>query len=203
MSVTVDHEDLACDAMGLTTVGQLLTHLNRDNRLVVHLLIDGREPDLGRLGQLRAAPLAGHTLFVETVQPQQIALEVLAEVDAQLADADRLKSEAVDLLQRGTPAPAMERLSGCFTAWNAARESLEKTTQLLRIDVETVTVGGRTLADLLTGFADQLKQVKLALEDRDFVSLADVLQYEMTQTTESWRQAIAFVRRAAGGSRAA
>src|SRR3712207_2865253 len=112
MSVTVDHEDLACEAMGLTTVGQLLSHLNKDNRLVVHLLIDGREPDLGRLGQLRAAPLAGHTLFIETAQPQQIALEVLAEVDAQLADADRLKAEAVDLLQRGTPAPAMERLSG-------------------------------------------------------------------------------------------
>lgn len=203
MSVTVDHEDLAFEAMGLTTVGQVLSHLNRDKKLVVHLLLDGRRPDLGRLGQLRAAPLARHTLFIETAEPQQVALDVLAEVDAQLADADRLKDEAVDLLSRGTPAPAMERLSGCFTAWNAARESLQKTTQLLRIDVATVTVGGQTLADLLAAFTDQLKQVKLALEDRDFVSLADVLQYEMTENTEQWRQAIAFVRRAAGGSRAA
>jgi hypothetical protein len=97
----------------------------------------------------------------------------------------------------------MERLSGCFTAWNAARESLQKTTQLLRIDVDTVTVNGRTLADLLADFTDQLREVKLALEGRDFVSLADVLQYEMTETTEHWREAIGFVRRAAGGARAA
>ncbi|MDB5294389.1 MAG: hypothetical protein JWO31_372, partial [Phycisphaerales bacterium] len=163
MSVTVDHEEMACTDLGLTTVGHVLTRLQRDNRLVVSLLIDGQQPDLRRAGQLRAAPLAGHTLFIETVEPQAIALEVLDEVDAQLADADRLKADAIDLLQRGTPAPAMERLSGCFTVWNAARESLEKTTQLLRIDVEAVRVGTRTLADLLLDFTDQLKQIKASL----------------------------------------
>ena len=45
MSVTVDHEDLAVDAIGLTTVGQVLSHLQRDNKLVVNLLIDGSRPD--------------------------------------------------------------------------------------------------------------------------------------------------------------
>lgn len=199
MSVTVDYESLEASSLGLTTVGHVLSHLQRDNRLVVNLLIDGQKPDLGRLGQIRAAPLDGHTLFIETAEPQEIALEVLTEVDAQLEDGDRLKGEAVDLLQQNNPAAAMERLSGCFTIWNAARESIQKTTQLLRIDVERIQIAGRTLADLLLDFTEQLKQVKASLEGRDFVSLADILQYEMTQTTTHWREAIAYVRRAAGG----
>ena len=199
MSVTVDHESLAAESLGLTTVGHVLTHLQRDNRLVISLLIDGEKPDLGRLGQIRAAPLNGHTLFIETAEPQAIALEVLGEVDAQLEDGDRLKDEAVDLLQQNNPAAAMERLSGCFTIWNAARESIQKTTQLLRINVEQIEVAGRSLGDLLMDFTDQLKQIKSSLEGRDFVSLADILQYEMTQTTTHWREAVAYVRRAAGG----
>ena len=201
MSVTVDHETLAARELGLATVGQVLTHLQRDNRLVVNLLVDGARPDLQQMGQLRASPLAGHTLFIETVEPQAIARDVLDEVDLQLVDAERMKGEVVEYLQRNSPPAAMERLSGCFTIWNAARESLEKTTQLLRIDIEAVRLPSGTLASLMADFADQLRKIKLALEDRDFVSLADILAYEMTRTTERWQEAISFVRRAAGARR--
>jgi hypothetical protein len=197
MSVTVDDQDLAVESMGLTTIGQVLHHVQQDNRLVINLLVDGQEPDLAKMGHLRAAPLAGHTLFIETAEPQAVALDVLAEVDAELSRGDRLKSEVVDYLQKNAPAPAMERLSGCFTIWNAARESLEKTTQLLRIDLEQITLeGGCTLASAMNAFADHLRQIKAALEARDYVTLADVLAYEMTETTGHWRQAIGQVRRA-------
>ena len=40
MSVMVDHERLEVEALGLRTVGQVLSHLQKDNRLVVNLLID-------------------------------------------------------------------------------------------------------------------------------------------------------------------
>lgn len=203
MSVIVDDEDLAVEQMGLTTVGQVLHHVQRDRRLVVHVLLDGAEPDLSQVGRLRAAPLAGHTLFIETAEPREVALDVLADVDAGLDDADRLKAEVVEHLQSNAPAAAMERLSGCLTAWNAARESIEKTTQLLRIDVEGIRLDDRTLAESLAAFAGQLRQVRSALEARDYVALADVLAYEMTRTTDEWRQAVAVVRRAVTGSRAA
>src|SRR5687768_1685856 len=44
MSVIVDQQPLAAETLGLTTVGQVLAHLKRDNRLIVHVLIDGKEP---------------------------------------------------------------------------------------------------------------------------------------------------------------
>ena len=43
MSVIVDDQTIPAEQLGLTTLGQLLNHLQRDNRLVVHVLIDGQE----------------------------------------------------------------------------------------------------------------------------------------------------------------
>ena len=195
MSVTVDDETLEVEALGLRTIGQVLSHVHRDNRLVVNLLIDGREPDFDRLPQVRQSPVNGHTLFIETAEPREMALEVIAEVESQLREADRLKGEAVELLHKsGGGAKAMEKLSGCFSTWQSAQESVVKVARLLRIDLDEVRVAGRSLSALIGGFSGQLRQVRGALESRDFVALADVLAYEMTETTTDWRGALSAVR---------
>jgi hypothetical protein len=195
MAVTIDHETLAADDLGLTTIGHVLSHVQTRNRLVINMLVDGEEPDLERMGEVKREPLTGHTLFIETAEPRAMALEVLDEVEQQLDEADRLKGEAVDLLQRNAAVRAMERLSGCFSTWHHAQESLLKTAQLLRIDLTRVTVAGRSLVDVVGEFVAQLREVKQAMEFRDFVALADVLTYEMTETSSNWRGAIGAMRR--------
>lgn len=194
MSVMVDHEPLAAEKMGLRTVGQVLSHLQRDNRLVTNLLIDGREPDLGRISAIRQSLLTGHTLFIETADPALMALDALNEVEGQLQETDRLRTDAVEMLQHGQSNRAMEKLSGCFSIWQTAQESVLKVGQLLRIDLDTVLVEGSPLPELLTGFGDQLRNIKTALENRDFVTLADILTYEANQTSDQWRAAFDALR---------
>jgi hypothetical protein len=190
MSVTVDHRPLATENLGLKTLGQVLAHLQKDNRLVVHVLIDGEEPDLDHLPQVKQKPVSGHTVFIETADPRQMALEVLDEVSHALDEADRLKTEAADLIQRNQNAPAMEKLAGCFTTWQHAQESVLKTAQLLRIDLAKVRAGEISMHQLFEEFSRQLKQIRTSLENRDFVTLGDLLLYETTQTSAQWRGAI-------------
>jgi hypothetical protein len=57
-----------------------------------------------------------------------------------------------------------------------------------------VTIDGRSLCDVMNEFCGQLREIKQAMEDRDFVTLADVLTYEMTQTSRQWREAIGAMR---------
>jgi hypothetical protein len=194
MSVTVDHQPLQADELGLRTVGQVLAHLQKDNRLVVHVLIDGCEPDLSRLGIVRREAIDGRELFIETADPRQLAIDALSEVGEQLKEADRLRIEASDLLQRSTPFKAMEKLSGCFSTWQHAQESVLKTAQLLRIDLSTLLVGTISLTDLLAEFTAQLRDIKSALENRDFVGLNDILRYEATRTSDKWRGALQALR---------
>jgi hypothetical protein len=190
MSVTVDRLPLRTEEMGLQTLGQLIAHLQKDNRLVVHVLVDGEEPDLSQMGTVRKIPLSEHTLFVETADPRQLALQALSEVDAQLDEADRLRGEASDLIVQGQNQRAMEKLSGCFSTWQNAQESVLKTAQLLRLDLSTLRADGHPLTEMVGGFADQLRQIKSALEERDFVLLNDILTYEAPETTGRWRSAV-------------
>jgi hypothetical protein len=194
MSVTIDREPLLADKLGLRTVGQVLAHAQRDNRLVTSLLIDGSEPDLDRIGTVRQSLLNGHTVFIETTDPRQMALDVLAEVEEQLSQTDGFRAEAIDLLQRGQPSRAMEKLSGCFSAWQTAQDSVLKTSQLLRIDLESVRVWDRPLNEVLHGFAGHLRDIKSSLEQRDFVTLSDILTYEAADTSSQWRDALAAMR---------
>ncbi len=191
MSVTVDHRPLAAENLGLKTLGQVLAHLQKDsNRLVVHVLIDGEEPDLDHLGKVKQSPVSGHTVFIETADPREMAIDVLDEVESALDEADRLKTEAADLLQRNQNAPAMEKLAGCFTTWQHAQESVLKTAQLLRIDLALIRAGKGTMHELFEEFSRQLKQIRTSLESRDFVTLSDLLLYETTETSAQWRSAI-------------
>ena len=123
-----------------------------------------------------------------------MAMDALHEVEHQLSEADRLKSDAVDLLQSNNVEKAMQKLSGCFSTWQNAQESITKTAQLLRLDLELMRVEDQSLSQLIRDFAVTLRSIKLSLEARDFVTLCDILTYETTQTTDRWRQALEMMR---------
>jgi len=194
MSVTVDRQPLPAEALGLQTLGQLIAHLQKDNRLVVHVLIDGQEPDLSQMPSVRKVALNQHTLFIETADPRELAFQALGEVEAQLSEADRLRTEASDLIVKSQNQKAMEKLSGCFSTWQHAQESVLKTAQLLRLDLADVQVAGRPLPEMVSEFAAQLRQIKTALENRDFVLLNDILTYEAVETTTTWLAAVSSLR---------
>ena len=196
MSVTVDDSPLAAEELGLQTVGEVLAHLQRDKRLITSLLIDGRQPDLERIGVVRQSSLTGHTIYIETADPRQMAIDVLAEVEQQLSQTDAFRTEAIEHLQRNQPNKALEKLSGCFAIWQAAQESVVKISQLLRLDLERIRVHSRPLQALLLEFATQLRNIKSALEGRDFVTLSDILAYEATETSHDWRDALRAMRNA-------
>jgi hypothetical protein len=92
----------------------------------------------------------------------------------------------------------MEKLSGCFSTWQHAQESVLKTAQLLRLDLAAVRADGQPLTSMVREFADQLRQIKSALENRDFVQLNDILTYEAPQSTARWRGAVTSLRTAIG-----
>lgn len=191
MSVTIDHQPLAAEDLGLKTVGELLAHVQKDRRLVVHILIDGQAPAPGQFAALRNTQIAGHTIYVETADPRQLALEVFDGVSAQLDEAEQARRRACDLLARNQPSSALEQLSICLRAWQHAQEAIGKTAALLRIPLENVRVDDGPLSAALESFAAHLKQIRAALEQRDYVMLNDVLAYETEAVADRWRRCIA------------
>lgn len=186
MGVTVDDVSLEVDRLGLSTVGEVLSHVARGNRLVVQLLLDGSEPDLGRIDVLRSETLSGRTLFIETVQPLDIARDVLESVGESMREADALRIDAAEQFRAGQASAALQKLSGCFALWINGQDSIGKVAKLLKLDLTRVQVDTRSAEELLAGFAGQLRQLRDALEARDHVLCCDVLTYDMESARQDW-----------------
>lgn len=199
MSITIDDATLDAPGLGLNTVGEVLSHVARGNRLVVQLLIDGSEPDLARMEDLRARSVKDCSLFIETVQPQAICCDVLDGIDDAMAEANTHRETAASLFREGKPSEALQKLAACFATWQHAQESLAKVAKLLRADLSRVRMtSGQTVEELLTTFAADLRQLRDGLETRDHTLCCDVLTYDMEHTTDGWTQATTALRALAG-----
>jgi len=53
---------LHAETLGLKTIGQVLSHLQQQDRLVINVLIDGQEPDLNQLGNIKQSTITGRTV---------------------------------------------------------------------------------------------------------------------------------------------
>ena len=162
--------------------------------MIEELRREGRDLILVTHQMAFARRVADHAIFVETAEPRDIATDALDEVELQMEEAERLTSEAVALLQKNQPAGAMQKLSGCFTTWHAAQESVDKTAQLMRIKLDDISTAGEPLSRVMLEFGNQLRSIRDALESRDYVTLGDVLTYETPATTRKWRAAMSALR---------
>jgi hypothetical protein len=198
MSITIDERELSIsEVAGMSTVGHVLQHASARNRLVVRLSIDGEEPRYDQLEQLRAQPLAGKAVFVETIEPVALADEICSNVNTLLDEADQMRLGAIEHLGAGEHAEALKKLGACFNAWMHSQESVSKLGRLLRLDLDRITLGdadNTTLANWLNGFARQLADIRTALEGRDFVALSDILAYEADRAGEMWKASIRALR---------
>ena len=59
-----------------------------------------------------------------------------------------------------------------------------------KLDVNAIAVNDEPLMDLISRPKDVLLQIKDALQSRDYVLLADILQYEFHEVTEQWQAVI-------------
>ena len=194
MSVTIDHESLASETLGFETLGQVLLHAQREDRLVVNLLIDGEQPDLSEMSSLRKFPLLGKTVYIETAKPAEMALDVLDDLQAQLIESEQNKSKAADLLQHNQLPAAMEQLGIYFSTWQAAQEAVVRTSQLLKLDLESLHVDSESVSQILEEFSATLRQTRQTLVDRDYVALTDQLLYETDATCDRWISVLDAIR---------
>jgi hypothetical protein len=145
---------------------------------------------------VRNIPLENRTVFIETADPRQAALEALKQVDEQLNQADQLKTETADLLRASQWTPALNKLTRCLQCWLDTQQAVSGVARLVKIDLETLRIADQPLSLQLTQFADQLRQIQSALQAGDLVGLTDLLVYETADTSSQWRGAVEAVRMA-------
>ena len=194
MAVIIDDEDFNAGKLGLGTLGQVLLHLQRNNRLVIRLLIAGEAPDPAHIDSIRCTGLSDHVIYFETVDARQTALDSIALAQQRVAQADGFKDEAAELLRQNQWAAAMQKLSECLARWREAQQTVLAVSKYFSLNLERITVKGEALSVSLHQFAVRLRDIQTALQAEDAVGLTDLLAYETAQCGQWWSGALDGVR---------
>ncbi|MEM8875966.1 MAG: hypothetical protein AAGD32_17105 [Planctomycetota bacterium] len=180
MSVTVDGE--AMNTTEMSNVGDVIDRLTGENRMITQLLIDGVEPNLDDQAALRTRPIDGGEIYIESASPAVVASEVLEAAILRLDEAEREAATAADLVQQTDATPGVARLSQAFSRWSEAQHAVGQVLGLLNLDPAAFQLPA-TMDEL----AAHLREMKQAVEREDYVTLADVLQYDLPGTLGTWR----------------
>jgi hypothetical protein len=160
----------------------------QQGRVIVDVVLDGTAVDENELekvcaGEIDAEP---EEVRLHTADPLELTTVVLQQAEETLQQAVRLQGEVGELLQTGEQEEAMQKLTTPMELWGQVYQAVVQSALLLNIDFGKLEVGGESADRIVTGLAEQLRQVRDALVNEDQVALADELSYELSDTAGRW-----------------
>lgn len=157
-------------------------------RMIVEIVCDGIDLVGGDLQAGLAEPADKYKCIdIKTGTPEELVSVALMQGQEILSESGALRSTAVEKLSAGRVEEAMTCLGDCIAKWRSVHDALDKSIQLLDIDPATHMVGDRPMTELILDPQTLLEEIKSTLLAKDFVQLADILEYEFEAVIENWR----------------
>ena len=203
MKIFVDNEPIEQeDVSGVPTVEdalqQVQAEFGRLGRVVVSVRCDGKEIPANEMAQTLVKPIESfERVDVLTGTKEGLVLEAMTQASACIADTEETCKLVAELLKQGDTAEATKTLGRCLKVWQQIHEAVAKSIEMLGLDLDGVTSEGETLIAVITKPKRALLEMRDALQAKDYVLLADILEFEFTEAMESWRTIIAELHREA------
>jgi len=197
MTLLLDELEVKPGTGEAETLGNAMTwvqaRLRNTDKVVVKVEVAGQLLDGPSLDANHALPLAGRAVAFSTASRVKLTHSMLGKLAALVDFLGQQHPHIAGLLEKGETAKAMELLGGALAAWGQIHEGFRSLTQLLQISLDDLMVGERPAAELITDFKLQLEEIGAAIQKRDLVLLADILQYEMDRAVENWKGLLAAI----------
>jgi len=195
MQIMVDGQERPQTDLKGRTIGDILLEIKRgvstSGRIVVGIICDGEAVSPERIQDVLKETADRYGLIdFQTAQPKELARNSLLACREFLNDIEHGSRDIVADLQQSQVQTAMGRMGPMFSKLNDAYRGLQGTMQLLNIDPESVELSSGTAGKFMTALVDKLRNVKEALENQDYVSWADLFQYELDPAIVEWRQLV-------------
>lgn len=202
MEVYVDDVPIDTVFEGAATLEDALAHVQSHScpadHLVIGLRCDGQDvPGNAMADTLRRPASSCELLEVFTGTKATLVTDAMAQASACLTETQEACQRVAGLLTEGKTVEAAEALGECLRVWQQIHEAVAKSIQMLQLDASKTTVNDEPLLAAITKPKEILLQVKEALQVRDHVLLADILQYEFPEVTAQWHAIIAKLRQEA------
>jgi hypothetical protein len=191
MSITLDGAALPLATADGNTLASVLETARRHcapQRLIVGVIVNGVQ-HAGDALEARLTDAVSGSDRVECVTADRIELVR----DALLDLADRAQALGDDVpeiatgLNGGQTAEAMTALGEFVNAWQTSWRALRQCGQVAGWDLFGADFGGLSVREHIDALSAKLRELQAALQNRDFVLVADLAHYELPVLCQTWR----------------
>lgn len=185
MRVTLDDTTLLETA---GTLGEALAAARdaaeRRGRIIVEVLCDGEpaSPDELSSADALSRPARASEVSLISADPRELVATTFDDAASALQDLRETQRELAEKIHKGSITEATAVLGEVLEVWSAARQALEQGSEMASIDL----TNDDTVADLAAGLTERLREVMRAVEQRDWSTLADELEYDLAEQAERW-----------------
>lgn len=189
MRVYLDDECVSEQSTGLAAgLRAAVDQAQTRGRIVIEVHADG-EPLPGESlddPDSHSAPIG--ELRLKSAPPRTFLKMTLHEAADALEQAERAQKEAADLLERGDAKSGFDRLGVAFVLWDAARDVLSKSQQILGIDLDTLRQDPPSVADSVASLCRTLDAARDSIGKEDWATLSDLLRFDLAEEGARWRE---------------
>lgn len=177
------------------TLGQLFERLNMhfdaEKLAVVGLRLNGAPVDLAGQESLWDTPCASHAkLELEALPHAELSRRTLADLKDLLTKCPGACLEAASLFQTGASQDALSKLDNIFQVWAVLFQSLSDAAKFHSFRLNDIVISGQALPAFLAALSEMIRRMQEAVKARDYVTVADLLEYDMAEAVPSWLMAL-------------
>ncbi|HEY7791065.1 MAG TPA: hypothetical protein VIC33_11160 [Vicinamibacterales bacterium] len=174
------------------TWGKLLAGVDRDaaarGEVVTAVRFDGVDEPTFRQPAHAALPLTGfERIEIETTPPSELIDEALAQGALSLAALSAAAAQTGDAFRGVDLAGANQGLMELAEGVRSMVAILATGAQALGVDLQQMTRDGRSVAAQITELSGQLESIIDAQQAHDWLTVADILEYDLEPALKRWR----------------
>ena len=167
------------EGMSLLEAASRLNDLaNKEGKILSSLKVNGVLIDITRLEpdiKIKAAD----RLETTTTSPFELAKNSLKDAIRQFPDFEKDIDFVIDSLIRGDKENSFKRFGVFVTDFKGIVELLQTLENTFDFDFNEIKINGKSLHEISSSLEKVLLQVKSSMENEDYVTLTDLLEYEI------------------------
>ena len=188
MSLILDKKPLNCppDHRTLDEALKWVATNLPEGKVLTQVRLNGELLDAPAQVRMQDMELANAALLLTSADRKDLSLTTIGKLAALIEWLAPQHRAVAAMLERGETGKGLERLQSLLSAWQQIQQAYANLAKMLGVTMAELRVNDVNGEAVIEEFCHQLGELQTALQNHDFVMLADILQYEMDGAVANW-----------------
>lgn len=156
------------------------TWATQNNLIVLEILVNNIPVDRDDESALsKKTYLSSDNILIRTQEPKAAALTAVREAKKQIPSFEKLIEEIITAQQKGEKEESINKFSRLLKSLSDVIQLFKIIEQFLPEEFDKIRIKDKPVLDINKELLEILQETKLAMEDQDYVTINDLLEYEI------------------------